>query len=142
MTSDERREVAARLRENANKHGAVLDYPGSTQVASWWLLLHTIGCNSNEQEVAFNMLADLIDPTCHDLGGEEAQPNYCPNCGARLVIERHLVDGDYECVCRYILGRRRAMADLVDPVARPVPVLASDDVNCPHCGTRIDWEEE
>ena len=57
-------------------------------------------------------------------------------------IERHLVDGDYECVCRYILGRRRAMADLVDPVARPVPVLASDDVNCPHCGTRIDWEEE
>ena len=35
FTSDERREVAARLRENATKHGVVLDYLGSTQVASW-----------------------------------------------------------------------------------------------------------
>lgn len=105
-TSEERREVAARLRENASKHGVVLDYLGSTQVASWWLLLHTIGCNSNEQEVAFNMLADLIDPTCHDFGGEEgtngegydfacsacgyvcdlAEPRFCPNCGARVVM--------------------------------------------------------
>ena len=59
--TDERREVAARLRDNANKHGVVLDYLGGAQVASWWLLLHTIGCNSNEQEVAFNMLADLIE---------------------------------------------------------------------------------
>lgn len=50
-------------------------------------------------------LADLIDPTCHDFGGEEGtngegydfacsacgwcgdvtEPNYCPNCGARVV---------------------------------------------------------
>nr|DAT20782.1 MAG TPA: nin one binding protein [Caudoviricetes sp.] len=50
-------------------------------------------------------LADLIDPTCHDFGGEEdtngenydfacsacgwcgdmTNPNYCPNCGARVV---------------------------------------------------------
>jgi hypothetical protein len=64
MTSDERREVAKRLRENASKHCVTLDYLGSTQVASWWLLLHTIGCESNEQESAFRMLADLIDPTC------------------------------------------------------------------------------
>lgn len=61
-TSEERREVAEALRMNAGKHGVTLDYLGSTHVASWWLLLHTIGCNSNEQEVAFNMLADLIDP--------------------------------------------------------------------------------
>lgn len=61
-TSDERREVAERLRENASKRGVSLDYLGSTQVASWWLLLHTIGCNSNEQEIAFRMLANLIEP--------------------------------------------------------------------------------
>ena len=111
-TSEERREVAARLRENANKHGAVLDYLGGTQVASWWLLLHTIGCDSNEQEVAFNMLADLIDQTCTvvserihtgGFGCEEAgyeftlscghtvivdgdfPPSYCDECGARVV---------------------------------------------------------
>ena len=50
-------------------------------------------------------LADLIDPTCHDFGGEEGtngesydfacsacgwcgdvtKPNYCPHCGARVV---------------------------------------------------------
>ena len=62
-TSEERREVAGALRENAGKHGVTLDYMGSRQAASWWLLLHTIGCDSIEQEVAFNTLADLIDPT-------------------------------------------------------------------------------
>ena len=107
MNSDERHEVAKRLRENASKHGVTLDYLGSTQVASWWLLLHTIGCESNEQESAFRMLADLIDPTCemvvkyghaccgrcgHVLAGEgEVEEGYyefrpfCPDCGARVV---------------------------------------------------------
>ena len=53
----------------------------------------------------FNRLADLIGPTRHDFGGEEGtngesydfacsacgwcgdvtKPNYCPNCGARVV---------------------------------------------------------
>lgn len=53
----------------------------------------------------FSRLANLIDPTCHDFGGEEGtngenydfacsacgwcgdmtKPNYCPNCGARVV---------------------------------------------------------
>lgn len=52
-----------------------------------------------------NRLADLIDPTCYDFGGEEgtngesydfacsacgwcgdvSKPNFCPNCGARVV---------------------------------------------------------
>lgn len=107
-SSEERREVAERLRENANKHIAVLDYLGGTQMALWWLLLHTIGCNSNEQEVAFNMLADLIDPTCYvesvDSTGRllayrlscgdtayvahpALRPSYCPICGARVVDE-------------------------------------------------------
>lgn len=101
-TSDERREVAERLRENASKHGVTLDYLGSTQVASWWLLLHTIGCNSNEQEAAFRMLADFIDPTCHVVPFDENRlshcsscghpilkpwPNFCPCCGARVVTD-------------------------------------------------------
>lgn len=111
-TSDERRAVAARLRENATKRGVTLDYLGSTQVASWWLLLHTIGCDSTEQEVAFNMLADLIDPTCEmdDAGDVPASvkdnlntffcsecgapvyndmtPSYCPYCGYRITVVR------------------------------------------------------
>lgn len=108
VTSDERREVAERLRENAGKRGVVLDYLGSTQVASWWLLLHTIGCDSNEQEVAFRMLADLIDPTCRMTDSEwdngertwgcicsacdahiehthSFSLDYCPHCGARVT---------------------------------------------------------
>ena len=105
-TSDKRREVAERLRENATKHGVVLDYLGSTQVASWWLLLHTIGCNSNEQEVAFNMLADLIDPTCRIVSGDadnhmphcnlcgtdnfDLLPKYCKGCGARIVYNENV----------------------------------------------------
>ena len=110
FTSDERREVAARLRKNADKRGVSLDYLGSTQVASWWLLLHTIGCNSNEQESVFRMLADLIDPTCHieddDWASQQCMGpmlscdrcgnafpeingpyQYCPCCGARVVDE-------------------------------------------------------
>jgi hypothetical protein len=110
MTSDERHEVAKRLRENASKHGVTLDYLGSTQVASWWLLLHTIGCESNEQESAFRMLADLIDPTCRvesvepiEYGEfnvfkltcghgvmrprEDMPPAYCDECGARVVSD-------------------------------------------------------
>lgn len=97
MTSDERIEIAARLRENANKHGVVLDYLGSTQVASWWLLLHTIGCDSNEQEVAFRMLADLIDPTCHAVrkqvyvGGPQMYKTLwcCSECGFPLAESKY-----------------------------------------------------
>lgn len=59
----------------------------------------------NTYMLALERLANLIDPTCHDFGGEEgtngenygfacslcgwcgdvAKPNYCPNCGARVV---------------------------------------------------------
>lgn len=101
-TSDERRDAAARLRENAEKRGVTLDYLGSTQVNSWWLLLNSIGCDSNHQEVAFNLIADLIDPTCHVVPFDgnrlshcsscghpilEPWPNFCPCCGARVVDE-------------------------------------------------------
>lgn len=112
-TSEERRDVAARLRENAEKRGVILDYLGSAQVNSWWLLLNSIGRDSNHQEVAFNLIADLIDPTCkvssvetcwNELGQLEGwefhltcghsfrrpyneAPAYCPKCGARVVSD-------------------------------------------------------
>lgn len=58
-----------------------------------------------EPEDVYELLADLIDPTCHDFGSEEGtngesydfacsacgwrgdmtNANYCPNCGARVV---------------------------------------------------------
>lgn len=118
-TSDERREVAARLRENANKHGMVLDYLGSTQVASWWLLLHIIGCNSNEQEAAFRMLADLIDPTCHNrqIAYNRASPEefrtdnfICSTCGELFCADpdgvNHPIDWAYcpNCGARVVTG--------------------------------------
>ena len=109
MTSDERHEVAKRLRENASKHGVTLDYLGSTQVASWWLLLHTIGCESNEQESAFRMLADLIDPTCE----MEPMPAYVPS--HRFFRWRCKTCG---AVCF-------------------APLNATRPRYCPHCGSRV-----
>lgn len=99
-SSDERVATAQKLRENATKRGVSLDYLGSEQVNSWWLLLHSIGCDSNSQEAAFKLLADLIDPTCHVVIpdemdgdcfcskcgaflGEYSYTAYCPNCGSR-----------------------------------------------------------
>ncbi|WP_311409258.1 hypothetical protein [Lancefieldella parvula] len=58
-----------------------------------------------EPEDVYELLADLIDPICHDFGGEEGtngesydfacstcgwcgdvtKPNYCPHCGSRVV---------------------------------------------------------
>lgn len=119
-TSDERREVAERLRENAEKRGVTLDYLGSAQVNSWWLLLHSIECNSNHQEVAFNLLADLIDPTCEVM---EVPDNdefmvrvvsgfVCKRCGHEAIVERNC-DGS-----------------------------AEPPKYCPHCGRRLVWSNE
>lgn len=58
-----------------------------------------------EPEDVYKLLTDLIDPTCHDFGGQEGTngegydfacsacgwrgdvcgPRYCPSCGARVV---------------------------------------------------------
>jgi len=102
QTSDERREVAARLR---NEGRALTAIDVGTEIASL-TIDNAIGIAHNATwEDCFDRLADLIDPTCHDFGGEEgtngegydfacsacgyvcdlAEPNYCPNCGARLV---------------------------------------------------------
>ena len=92
MTSDERREVAARLRKTRR----IMDFVyalGIDFLGDW--------CWADVSR----RVADLIDPTCHDFGGEEgtngegydfacsacgyvcdlAEPRFCPNCGARVV---------------------------------------------------------
>lgn len=81
-TSEERREVAERLREHdGNAYADVADM-----------------CDED--------LADLIDPTCHDASPQaygafecsecgaqtwyqsiETRPKYCPCCGARVVSD-------------------------------------------------------
>ena len=97
-TSDERREVAARLRATkveCDRRG----YPWMVED-----LLQALGFVTYEDgdEGIFDRLADLIDPTCHKVIpseiegyvfcskcgaeiGEYGVPNYCHNCGARVV---------------------------------------------------------
>ena len=114
-TSDERREVAARLRKEANgyrrnrAHGVrteidLGDVPGVFQDMTHFCWLHgTVRC-----EDMLDRLADLIDPTCHieddDWASQQCMGpmlscnrcgnafpeingpyQYCPCCGARVV---------------------------------------------------------
>nr|WP_314785080.1 hypothetical protein [Olsenella uli] len=100
-TSDERREVAERLRI-----GADVPSIGGFTLATLINAALTDGqpMPTNHAELML-CLADLIDPTCHDYGGEEGtngemydfacdacgyacdlpQPNYCPECGCRVT---------------------------------------------------------
>lgn len=78
-SSDERREVAARLRKEANgyrrnrAHGVrteidLGDVPGVFQDMTHFCWLHgTVRC-----EDMLDRLADLIDPTCHIEDGDDA----------------------------------------------------------------------
>ena len=89
MTSDERIDVAARLRK---AHGimAFVEALGIDLDSDW--------CWTDVSK----RVADLIDPTCHVVPFDEESmrlphcsrcgqpilkpwPNFCPNCGARLV---------------------------------------------------------
>lgn len=103
MTS--REEIAARLRASGN-------WLDGKDTSSMREAIYLIGLNvkapqGRDFSLLFNRLADLIDPTCHDFGGEEGtngesydfacsacgwcgdvtKPNYCPNCGARVVCD-------------------------------------------------------
>lgn len=100
-TSDERREVAARLREAWPEAG------GMEEV--WEVLDPILGTHDGPDvykawEQTFNRLSDLIDPTCRvvipnemdgecfcsecgALLGEYGYTAYCPCCGARVTGE-------------------------------------------------------
>jgi hypothetical protein len=97
-TSDERREVAATLRD-AKRKCEERGYP--------WMcddLCLAIGYEHDYEadNGIFDRLADLIDPTCEVVAFDDESmrlphcsscghpilkpwPNFCPNCGARLV---------------------------------------------------------
>lgn len=111
-TSDERREVAARLREAWPEAG------GMEEV--WEVLDPILGTHDGPDvykawEQTFNRLSDLIDPTCHVIPGKEVvaelkdgtrltgvllscghavfgvsakdMPRFCCECGARITNE-------------------------------------------------------
>lgn len=112
MTMTERQEVARRLRALDCK----IRLTDTLESACNNLMQATYGIDHQFSPIEFSVrnlcglasvLADLIDPTCHDFGGEEGtngegydfacsicgwcgdvtEPNYCPYCGARVVIE-------------------------------------------------------
>lgn len=98
-TSEERREVAERLRELVRVHDAAQ----CDKVAHVLGLEYEVhGCIAAFNREDVTALADLIDPTCErdEIGfgsGRaycmgcryplEPEYKYCPNCGARLVDE-------------------------------------------------------
>lgn len=100
-TSDERREVAERLREypfelTRSCHTDPLKWVGDVMYD-----LMDIAGVCEDFDSLFGALADLIDPTCHmcpaHAGGfgcdrcftwfpdMETKPSFCPSCGARVV---------------------------------------------------------
>lgn len=102
MTSDERREVAERLREAAlhpDVDGDVWVYDATAALG-----LEVGGYESFVTPESVERLADLIDPTCvmrpvlkgfrcsacgayRDMSGFEEFPwPRCPECGARVVV--------------------------------------------------------
>ena len=99
-TSDERREVAATLRDAKRKCDG-RGYPWMTDD-----LCLAIGYEHDYEadNGIFDRLADLIDPTCRVVPFDEESmrlphcskcgqpmlkpwPNFCPHCGARVVRE-------------------------------------------------------
>ena len=99
-TSDERREVAERLRVYSH------DFDFGDSNPFWYVAKAAFGdVDVRTYYSVFARLADIIDPTCHDFGGEEgtngegydfacsacgyvcdlAEPRFCPYCGARVV---------------------------------------------------------
>ena len=96
-TSDERREVAERLREL--RHRTYYREEIAESICDALSIADPVN-TFREPEDVYKLLADLIDPTCHDAEygetdgftcsecGEWTQlvePSFCPHCGARVV---------------------------------------------------------
>lgn len=110
-TSDERREVAARLRSCVPEINGMNDFAmflnhwigvGNANVDG----LFSVKSDRRTAEMTLEKLADLIDPTCHNASPQawgtfecskcgaqtwyqsiETRPRFCPDCGARVVDE-------------------------------------------------------
>lgn len=97
-TSEERRKVAAKLRQMSDAHGAT---EASRVDRALGLEDKVYGTVIAFDSADIRSLADLIDPTCHVVTSSEgtiacdrchtvmlavrAKPSFCPNCGARVV---------------------------------------------------------
>lgn len=120
---NDRTKIAADLRHSA-------DYPRDWMLkasakfgidhCALYEIMHTTGCFDNHSSCnmpkLFHRLADLIDPTCYNFGGEDgtngenydfacsacgrrgdvSEPNYCPNCGARVTFDDSGEDNNSE----------------------------------------------
>ena len=106
-TNDERREVAARLRDKHENWQSIKPdtwYPQTAGLSYELVYLHDLEACIPDGESIFIVLADLIDPepehTCKNLSSDSlfvcsecnsqvtqwnVAPNYCPNCGAKVV---------------------------------------------------------
>lgn len=114
-TSEERREVAARLRES-REYISGLPYVSLEQNA-FNTFERILECVGYERGNIFDCLSDLIEPTCRNTlpqnwgtfecsecgaqfevssvfmtesGNDDSEtiiPNYCPECGARVMSE-------------------------------------------------------
>lgn len=99
-SSDERREVAARLRDDNHGYGTEYDF-----------FLHALGMLREgrgpcDWDKVHKRLADLIDPTCRIVSGDadnhmphcnlcgtgnfDLLPKYCKGCGARIVYNENV----------------------------------------------------
>lgn len=111
-TSNERRRVAERLRDAADYPGYEIRYMEQF-IGELREDVFSDLCSDADYSEIFQRLADLIDPTCRDIGdihvfvcskcgceldvddregeptmwdgGAPAVPRYCPNCGSRVV---------------------------------------------------------
>lgn len=110
-SSDERRELAHRLREHS---GAKL-FTGDD--VERLIGAEPSGFRPKDADTNYNLLADLIDrPTCHDVSDFDNEAFKCSRCGHRVLS----------------LG-----GDICDAVVVSPDGLISEYYYCPNCGAEV-----